>query len=73
MSVVISGVDAEKAKSLAEATGIDVPYYTSDEKLLKTIMRSNPGVILWQNGVLLHKWHYKKLPAYQEIKSMYIK
>ena len=73
MSVVMSGVDAEKAKSLAEATGIDVPYYTSDEKLLKTIMRSNPGIILWQNGVLIHKWHYKKLPTYQEIKSTYIK
>lgn len=73
MSVVISGIDAEKAKLLAKETGLDVEYLTADEKLLKTIMRSNPGVILWKNGVLLHKWHYKKLPSWSEIKGEYLK
>jgi len=73
MSVVISGIDEEKAKLLAQETGLDVEYLTADEKLLKTIMRSNPGVILWKNGVLLHKWHYKKLPVWSAIKSEYLK
>ncbi len=73
MSVVISGIDAEKAKLLAKETGLDVEYLTADEKLLKTIMRSNPGVILWKNGVLLHKWHYKKLPSWSDINGKYLK
>lgn len=72
-SVVISGIDKEKADALAEATGIQANYFTADEKLLKTIMRSNPGIILWQNGVLLHKWHYKKVPTWSEIKADYLK
>ncbi|MCZ2100169.1 MAG: hypothetical protein LC107_01365 [Chitinophagales bacterium] len=73
MAVVTSGIDAEKADLLAKETGIDAQYFTADEKLLKTIMRSNPGVLLWKNGVILHKWHYKKLPTWSEIKAEYLK
>lgn len=72
-SFVISGIDAEKAQTLSEATGIKADIYTADEKLLKTIMRSNPGIILWQNGVLLQKWHYKKLPEWQAIRAGFLK
>jgi uncharacterized membrane protein YphA (DoxX/SURF4 family) len=72
-SFVISGIDDEKAKALTEATGINAEIFTADEKLLKTIMRSNPGIILWKNGVLLHKWHYKKLPDWATIKSEFLK
>jgi hypothetical protein len=72
-SFVISGIDDEKAKALTEVTGINAEIFTADEKLLKTIMRSNPGIILWKNGVLLHKWHYKKLPDWATIKSEFLK
>jgi hypothetical protein len=72
MSVVISGIDAEKAASLAKETGLNVPYYTADEKMIKTMIRSNPGVMLWQNGVMVHKWHIKKLPAWKEIRAEFL-
>jgi uncharacterized membrane protein YphA (DoxX/SURF4 family) len=71
-SIVISGIDEEKAMALKEISGINASYLTADEKLLKTIMRSNPGIILWRDGVLLHKWHIKKLPDWQEIKKQYL-
>ena len=71
-SVVISGIDKPKADLLARETGLNVSWYTADEKLLKTIMRSNPGIILWKNGVLLRKWHYKKVPAWNEIKASFL-
>ncbi len=73
MSIVITGIDKDKAEALAKETGIDADYYTADEKLIKTIMRSNPGIVLWQNGVLLQKWHYKKLPQWEDIKKDYLK
>ncbi len=73
MSVIISGIDAPKAQLLASESGLNAEYLTADEKLLKTMMRSNPGIMLWKNGVLLQKWHYKKLPAWADIKAEYLK
>ncbi len=73
MSLVITGIDKDKADALAKETGIGADYFTADEKLVKTIMRSNPGIVLWQNGVLLQKWHYKKLPQWADIKKEYLK
>ncbi len=48
-------------------------YYSADDILLKTIIRSNPGVVLWKNGVIVKKWHQKQLPSYEEIKAKYMK
>ncbi len=49
------------------------PFYTADDILLKTIVRSNPGVLLWKDGKIIQKWHISKLPSYEEIKAEYIK
>ena len=37
-------------------------FYTSDEITLKTMIRSNPGLILIQNGIILGKWSGRDLP-----------
>lgn len=73
MTVVVSGIDAAKAQLLAIESGLDAEYLTADEKLLKTIMRSNPGIVLWKNGILVQKWHYKKLPTWEQIKNDFLK
>lgn len=43
------------------------PFYKADATFLKTIIRSNPGVLLWKNGVVVDKWHHKQLPTFEEI------
>lgn len=37
-------------------------YYFSDDTVLKTMIRSNPGLILLENGVIKGKWHYNDVP-----------
>lgn len=43
-------------------TGAAYTCYSADEKLLKTIVRSNPGLLLLQKGVILNKWSSNDLP-----------
>lgn len=73
VSVVIGGISKEAAEDLAIETGIKATYLTADDILLKTIIRSNPGLVLWKNGTILQKWHKNQLPAYESIRSTFLK
>ena len=55
------------------ATQSAYPVHTADDLLLKTIQRSNPGLVLWKDGKIIRKWHFKKLPSFEEIKNAYMK
>ena len=41
-----------------------------DETTLKTMIRSNPGVILLYKGTVMGKWHYNDLPSREELESL---
>jgi uncharacterized membrane protein YphA (DoxX/SURF4 family) len=48
---------------------LDSPYYSIDEKVLKTIARTNPCVILLENGTVKGKWSIHNLPSDKELKE----
>lgn len=45
-----------------ERTGAEYPYCTADDTTLKTIIRSNPGLVLIKNGMIVNKWSCRNLP-----------
>ncbi|MFK7797273.1 MAG: MauE/DoxX family redox-associated membrane protein [Aureispira sp.] len=47
-------------------------FETADDKLLKTIVRANPGLLLLKDGKVIKKWHHKKIPVYDEIKNKHM-
>ncbi len=47
-------------------------FATADDKLLKTIVRANPGLLLLKDGKVIKKWHHRKIPNYADIKNRYI-
>lgn len=47
------------------------PYYFCDDIVLKTIVRSNPGLVLMYGSEISGKWHYQELPEYDDLASAY--
>lgn len=43
------------------------PYYFADATVLKTIIRSNPGITLWVDGTVRGMWHYNDTPDSADI------
>lgn len=43
--------------------GIGYPFYSTDPTELKIIVRSNPGVVLLKDGVVLEKWAWRDVPS----------
>ena len=50
-----------------ENTGAEYPFCTMDEITLKTIIRSNPGLLLIKDGTIINKWPNTRLPDMDEI------
>ncbi len=70
---VIGGADKAKILDFESDLELGIDYYVADDILLKTIVRSNPGIVFWEDGKILDKWHYKKLPSFEEVKNLHIK
>lgn len=47
-----------------------IPYYFADATVLKTIIRSNPGITLWVDGTVRGMWHHNDTPKSQEILNL---
>ncbi|MBR1427972.1 MAG: DUF417 family protein [Prevotella sp.] len=46
-----------------EITGAEYEFCTTDEITLKTIIRSNPGLVLIKQGTVIRKWSHNSLPV----------
>ena len=45
-----------------DITGAEYPYCLTDETTLKTVIRSNPGMLLLKDGTIIRKWSHNRLP-----------
>lgn len=46
-----------------DITGAEYPFCLTDETTLKTIIRSNPGLLLIKDGTIIRKWSHNDLPT----------
>lgn len=49
---------------------LGAPYFFADATVLKTIVRSNPGIWLIKEGTVVAKWHYNDTPLSDEVEEL---
>lgn len=50
-------------------TGAEYPFCMTDATTLKTMIRSNPGLMLLEKGVVRGKWSHNRLPETTELET----
>ena len=58
----LSSSSAEAIEQWRDRTGAEYPFCIMDDITLKTMVRSNPGLMLIKNGVVLNKWADSQMP-----------
>jgi hypothetical protein len=65
--VGLTSSNEERQNNFLSETKAPYQFLTGDEITLKTIIRSNPGLILIKEGTIIGKWHYNDIPGLTEI------
>ena len=63
--IPIYGLSASSVEDIKDKILVDeleYQYFSVDQTTLKTMIRSNPGLILLENGVVTQKLHWRDLP-----------
>lgn len=58
----------EAIEEWSNNTGAEYPFCFVDETTLKTIIRSNPGLMLVKDGTIMAKWSDSQIPEEEELK-----
>ncbi|SIT90245.1 BT_3928 family protein [Pontibacter indicus] len=66
-AVVITSSGRQEFEAFRHEVGLAAPYYFGDGTVLKTMMRSNPGTMLLQNGTVKGMWHHNDTPEVSEL------
>ncbi len=53
---------AEEIEAWRENTGAEYEFFLADDIVLKTVVRSNPGLLLLKDGTIWNKWSNNNLP-----------
>ncbi|MBL7859403.1 MAG: DoxX family protein [Cyclobacteriaceae bacterium] len=65
--MVLTASGTEQVEAFRHAQQFAVPYYFADATVLKTIVRANPGITLWQDGTVKGMWHHNDTPTAEEV------
>lgn len=67
---VTASTDESAQRYWTEHTGAEYEYYFSEDRLLKTVVRGNPGLLILKDGVILKKYSNYNLPGEDELAAL---
>ncbi|GAB2709287.1 hypothetical protein GCM10011495_12920 [Hymenobacter frigidus] len=68
-AITITSTSPGKFDTFRHEMNIATPYYFADATVLKSIVRSNPGLMVLQDGVVRAKYHYHDIPELFEVEK----
>ncbi|MTI22265.1 DoxX family membrane protein [Fulvivirga sp. RKSG066] len=68
--LVLTSAGISEFETFRHQHQLAVEYYLADATVLKAMIRSNPGVMLLKDGIVLGKWHNNDVPSADEIKAL---
>lgn len=70
---ILTGSIIDEVKKYEEQHHTNFEIYNTDETALKTIMRSNPGLLILKKGIIVGKYHFNNLSDYETLKKNILK
>jgi uncharacterized membrane protein YphA (DoxX/SURF4 family) len=67
--LTITSTSAGKFDSFRHDVNLATPYAFADATVLKSVIRSNPGLLVLHNGTVVAKYHYHDIPALYEVEK----
>ncbi len=64
--ICMTSTDPSETEDLRHEIQAPFEFMVTDKTTLKTIVRSNPGLVYLENGVIKGKWHYNDIPELVE-------
>ncbi len=68
--LIITSSSPQEFDAFRHDVNLAGPYYFADATVLKSMIRSNPGLVLLQNGVVKSKFHYHDIPALNKLEEV---
>lgn len=66
-AMIVSSISMDELSTFMSTKSIKTSVYSIDEKVLKTMARTNPCIILLQNGIVKAKWSHNSIPTAEEV------
>lgn len=57
----------DRFEAFKQETGAQFDFFNTDEITLKTIVRSNPGLMVLKSGTIIRKYHFNDIPKPEEL------
>ncbi len=67
----LTSASYEQSAAFRTETGAKYPMLSVDQTALKTIIRSNPGLVMLKDGVVTAMWHANDFPVYEDVIKKY--
>lgn len=62
----------DESEEFTQRFNVPYEFFNTDEITLKTIIRSNPGLIILKDATIVAKYHYNDIPTPDEFKEEFI-